>query len=39
MDLKPYVPAFDYHPAAKIGWLTAKLANKSLTRVDPRFST
>ena len=38
LDLKPYVPAFDCAPAARIGWLTGRAECSEHTRADDRFA-
>jgi len=38
LDLKPYVPAFDEAPAARIGWLTGRAERSERTRADDRFA-
>jgi tRNA (adenine37-N6)-methyltransferase len=38
LDLKPYVPAFDDRPDARIGWFTDRLGPLAETRADDRFS-
>ena len=35
LDIKPYVPAFDAHPASKAGWI--ETAREGLTVADGRF--
>lgn len=37
LDIKPYVPAFDSHPASRAGWLDATQVDR--TRADGRFHT
>lgn len=37
LDLKPYVPAFDVHQVASIGWFAGKLEEAGNTRADGRF--
>jgi tRNA (adenine37-N6)-methyltransferase len=38
LDLKPYVPAFDHHPADRVGWIaTATHRGKPLVVADSRF--
>jgi tRNA-Thr(GGU) m(6)t(6)A37 methyltransferase TsaA len=37
IDVKPYVPQFDYRKTAKIGWFKGKISKLSLTRDDGRF--
>jgi len=38
LDLKPHVPAFDYAPAARIGWLTGRAERSERARADDRFA-
>ncbi|HEX4325435.1 MAG TPA: tRNA (N6-threonylcarbamoyladenosine(37)-N6)-methyltransferase TrmO [Burkholderiales bacterium] len=38
IDIKPYVPAFDVHPADQIGWLADNAKNAASTVADGRFS-
>ena len=38
LDIKPYVPAFDSHADATIGWLSGKLHRLSNFKSDDRFS-
>ena len=38
LDIKPYVPAFDVHPAEKIGWMADKTKRIDKTVGDGRFS-
>jgi len=38
LDVKPYVPAFDVHPADRIGWFAANVGAIARTRADDRFS-
>jgi tRNA-Thr(GGU) m(6)t(6)A37 methyltransferase TsaA len=35
LDLKPYVPAFDHFPAARVGWYKNRLATEAVA--DDRF--
>ncbi len=37
LDIKPYVPEFDHHPQAKIGWLEAAKGKMSTRLSDNRF--
>ncbi len=37
LDIKPYVPAFDVHPADKIGWIEDKTSRIKKTVDDGRF--
>jgi tRNA (Thr-GGU) A37 N-methylase len=37
LDIKPYVPAFDQHPADRIGWLEKVSGNAEHIRSDDRF--
>jgi tRNA-Thr(GGU) m(6)t(6)A37 methyltransferase TsaA len=38
LDIKPYVPAFDQHPADRIGWLEKVSENARHMRSDDRFT-
>jgi tRNA (adenine37-N6)-methyltransferase len=38
LDLKPYVPAFDDRPDARIGWFAGRLGPLAEARADDRFS-
>jgi tRNA-Thr(GGU) m(6)t(6)A37 methyltransferase TsaA len=38
LDIKPYVPAFDFRSVEKIGWLSGRLDKLPGTRDDGRFS-
>ncbi len=38
LDIKPYVPAFDVHPADRIGWIADKTEQIDKTVGDGRFS-
>jgi tRNA-Thr(GGU) m(6)t(6)A37 methyltransferase TsaA len=38
LDIKPYVPAFDVHPADRIGWIEGKTGRIEKTAGDGRFS-
>jgi tRNA (Thr-GGU) A37 N-methylase len=37
LDIKPYVPAFDVHPADKIGWIEDKTGKIKAAVDDGRF--
>ncbi len=37
LDIKPYVPEFDWRPADRIGWLTGKVEAAGGARADERF--
>lgn len=37
LDIKPYVPAFDHQPAARIGWYEQRLAAGATALADDRF--
>ena len=37
LDIKPYVPAFDRHPADRIGWLAQAQGKVQETKSDGRF--
>jgi len=37
LDLKPYVPQFDAHGEARIGWMADRLERLDLVRSDDRF--
>ncbi|RLE72380.1 MAG: tRNA (N6-threonylcarbamoyladenosine(37)-N6)-methyltransferase TrmO [Thermoprotei archaeon] len=37
LDIKPYVPEFDYRPEVKIGWLEKRVKKLKNTRDDGRF--
>jgi tRNA-Thr(GGU) m(6)t(6)A37 methyltransferase TsaA len=37
LDIKPYVPRFDQHPAERIGWLARSEGGVEQTRSDKRF--
>ena len=37
LDIKPYVPAFDVHPADKIGWIEDKTTKVQEAADDGRF--
>ena len=39
LDLKPYIPEFDGHPEARIGWLEAAKGKIQATRSDQRFES
>ncbi len=38
LDIKPFVPEFDYCPEARIGWLAQLLEKLRATRDDGRFT-
>lgn len=38
LDLKPYIPEFDGHPEARIGWLEGVRAKIRTTKSDRRFT-
>ncbi|MFW6113005.1 MAG: tRNA (N6-threonylcarbamoyladenosine(37)-N6)-methyltransferase TrmO [Thermodesulfobacteriota bacterium] len=38
LDIKPYVPQFDYGPEARIGWIEKNLEKLRSARDDGRFS-
>lgn len=38
LDIKPYVPEFDNHPADRIGWLTKARGRAEKRRSDKRFT-
>jgi tRNA-Thr(GGU) m(6)t(6)A37 methyltransferase TsaA len=38
LDIKPYVPEFDGHPEARIGWLAESRERIRSTRSDQRFT-
>ena len=38
LDIKPYVPAFDSHPAAQIGWFAKNVARVAEIKADDRFT-
>ncbi|MBC8507798.1 MAG: tRNA (N6-threonylcarbamoyladenosine(37)-N6)-methyltransferase TrmO [Chloroflexi bacterium] len=38
LDIKPYVPAFDFRSEAKIGWLTGKVGEVTQFKSDNRFN-
>lgn len=38
LDIKPYVPEFDYRPKVKIGWLEKRIKKLKDTRDDGRFT-
>ncbi len=38
LDIKPYVPQFDVHPAEKIGWIENKTGKIKKAVADGRFS-
>ena len=37
LDIKPYVPEFDQHPADRVGWLEQAKGRVQRTRSDDRF--
>lgn len=37
LDIKPYVPAFDYQEEVRVGWLTGKDDDVKIKRSDERF--
>jgi tRNA-Thr(GGU) m(6)t(6)A37 methyltransferase TsaA len=37
LDIKPYVPQFDAHSGARIGWMEGRLDGLARTRSDDRF--
>jgi len=37
LDIKPYIPKFDYRRTTKIGWFAAKIEKLSTTKDDGRF--
>ncbi len=37
LDIKPYIPAFDYHKVEKIGWIENKTENLNTIKSDNRF--
>ena len=37
LDIKPYVPAFDQHPADRVGWLVQARGEVQNKRSDSRF--
>ena len=38
LDIKPYVPQFDAHPADRIGWMSAAVRAAGEVRADGRFA-
>ncbi len=38
LDIKPYIPAFDYHQPERIGWYQSKEQRDSLVLADDRFA-
>jgi tRNA (Thr-GGU) A37 N-methylase len=38
LDIKPYVPAFDYPGPARSGWLEGKGGHAATARADTRFA-
>lgn len=39
LDIKPFVPEFDYRAEARIGWLAKNLEKLNMARDDGRFSS
>ena len=37
LDIKPYVPEFDHHPAERVGWLERAKGRVQQSRSDGRF--
>lgn len=37
LDIKPYVPEFDQHPADRVGWLEKSKGKVQTTKSDSRF--
>jgi tRNA (Thr-GGU) A37 N-methylase len=37
LDIKPYVPEFDHHPADRVGWLEQARDRVQSKRSDSRF--
>ena len=37
LDIKPYIPAFDDRPGARVGWFTGRLDRLPEVRADGRF--
>ncbi len=37
LDIKPYVPEFDHHPAKRVGWLEQARGKVRAQRADDRF--
>lgn len=37
LDIKPYVPFFDYRNTKKVGWLTEVMLRSIITKADDRF--
>ncbi len=37
LDIKPYIPAFDYHEVEKIGWIENRTENLGKIKSDDRF--
>ena len=38
LDIKPYIPEFDYRKARKIGWLKKRARHVAIKRADGRFT-
>jgi tRNA-Thr(GGU) m(6)t(6)A37 methyltransferase TsaA len=38
LDIKPYVPAFDHHPVARLGWLAEASDKVRQVKSDDRFT-
>jgi len=38
LDIKPYVPEFDHHPADRVGWLEQARGTVENKRADNRFA-
>jgi tRNA-Thr(GGU) m(6)t(6)A37 methyltransferase TsaA len=38
LDIKPYVPAFDHHPADRVGWLERAKETVQNKKADDRFT-
>jgi len=39
LDIKPYVPEFEYHDDVRIGWYSKKVALAKVKRADERFAS
>ena len=37
LDIKPYIPKFDYRRTTKIGWFSDKISKLNKTKDDGRF--
>ncbi len=37
LDIKPYIPEFDHHPADRVGWLASKKGRVQNQKSDRRF--